>query len=86
MASVADPTAVGTMLLAARAAAPDERLSELADRLPWSELPRFNPGDSIAQEAARAYHAELEERSAAGDRYATSMLKGHAYQEPSDAS
>lgn len=72
------------MLLAARVNARDVPFHELADRLPWGQLPRYNPGDSIAQETARAYHAELQERSDAGDRYATSMLAGHAYSEPSD--
>lgn len=84
MASVADPRAAGMMLLTARVNAHDVPFHELADRLPWGQLPRYNPGDSIADEAARIYHAELQERARAGDRYAASMLRGHAYNEPSD--
>lgn len=85
--AVADPTYVGQWLLsrADHPARGDLRLSEIADTIDWPQMPPYDPGDSIVRETHRRYHDELQERARQGDRYAKSMLLGHAYQEPADA-
>ena len=77
----ADPAAVGAVLLRAREMRPEWPLHQVADHLEWGRMPRYNASDSIATETHRRYHAELQERAAAGDRYATSLLLG---QNPND--
>jgi hypothetical protein len=75
---------IGNKLSELRAASPDKPLSELADMLGGFEHIVADETPSLAEQAKQAYQTELRERAEAGDRFAISMLAGHAFHEPGD--
>jgi hypothetical protein len=78
----ADPTTVGERLLGMRERFRSPALSELADALPWDELPEFVDTHTIAVEAHRKYHDELQARAAQGDHHARNILLGLTNDDP----
>jgi hypothetical protein len=75
---------IGNKLSELRAASPDKPLSELADMLGRFEHIVAGETPSLAEQTKQQYQAELRARAESGDRYAASMLAGHAYHEPGD--
>lgn len=82
-----DPQKMGEKLLAARAEKDALgvrwKMSDIYDSGRW-DIPNYDSSETLGSLTAQEYRRELEERAAAGDRYAASMLKGQAYEEPSD--
>lgn len=57
--------------------------AECADNIPWDSLPHL-ASETLGDEMVGRRRAELEQRAASGDKYAASMLRGLAYDEPGD--
>ena len=87
----ADPRAGGEMLIAMRENFPGKRMSEIADMLDWSRVPKVK-SSTIVQETRSVYMATLIRQAGEGNQHAASLLEYHkrtgsfngAPQEPAD--
>lgn len=68
-----DPQALGSWLLDQRMS-PYRTVREKYDALRGNNIKKVSKDDSMGKQCVREYRAELEERSAAGDKYAASAL------------
>jgi hypothetical protein len=61
-------------LLKLRERFPDKRMSEIADLLDWSRLPRIDSSSTVSESSVN-YVGELVQRAISGDKYAVSLLE-----------
>lgn len=67
-----DPAAVGSFLAKRRRSAKKRPLSEIADTIPWHELPKYNAAHPTVEITTAQYRRDLEESA---DPHRKDMLR-----------